>query len=96
MKHSWHLFIVRLDIDRAAMTRDRFMEDLKENNIGTGLHFKAVHLHGYYKKTLNIKPGSLMNTEWNSERIVSLPLFPDMTDKDVHQVVNTIKKVLKK
>ncbi|MDA3790690.1 MAG: aminotransferase class I/II-fold pyridoxal phosphate-dependent enzyme [Desulfobacula sp.] len=96
IKHSWHLFIVRLDIEKAGMSRDQFMEDLKKNNIGTGLHFKAVHLHQYYKKNLNITPGSLVNTEWNSKRILSLPLFPDMTQKDVLRVVTVIKKVLKK
>jgi len=94
--HSWHLFIVRLDTEKAAMTRDRFMEKLKENNIGTGLHFRAVHLQKYYRDTLDIPPGALVNTEWNSERILSLPLFPGMTEKDVHRVVSTIKKVLKK
>ena len=95
-RHSWHLFIVRLDIDAAGMTRDRFMAELKQNNIGTGLHFKAVHLHQYYRNTMTIPRGELVNTEWNSERILSLPLFPDMTDNDVHRVVHTIKKVLKK
>ncbi len=94
--HSWHLFIVRLDIEKAAMTRGQFMEELKKNNIGTGLHFRAVHLQKYYRDTLDIPPGALVNTEWNSKRILSLPLFPDMTEKDVHRVVNTIKKVLKK
>jgi len=96
IKHSWHLFIVRLDIDRALITRNQFMETLKENNIGTGLHFKAAHLHRYYKNTLTIPFGSLGNTEWNSGRILSLPLFPDMTYENVNRVVNTIKKVLKK
>ncbi len=96
VRHSWHLFIVRLDVDRAMMTRKKFMEALKENNIGTGLHFKAVHLHKYYKNNLIIPPDSLFNTEWNSKRILSLPLFPDMTPDDVHHVVNTIKKVLTK
>jgi UDP-4-amino-4-deoxy-L-arabinose-oxoglutarate aminotransferase len=94
--HSWHLFIVRLDIKKASMTRDEFMEDLKKHNIGTGLHFRAVHLQKYYRETLDIATGALANTEWNSERILSLPLFPDMTEKDVHRVVDTIKKVLKK
>jgi UDP-4-amino-4-deoxy-L-arabinose-oxoglutarate aminotransferase len=96
IKHSWHLFIVRLDIDKAMLTRNQFMEALKENHIGTGLHFKAVHLHRYYKNNVTIPPGSLGNTEWNSRRILSLPLFPDMTHENVDHVVNTIKKVLKK
>lgn len=94
--HSWHLFIVRLDIDKAGMTRDAFMAALKEHHIGTGIHFKAVHLHPFYRDRIAIPPGLLDNTEWNSERLVSLPLFPDMTHEDVDFVVTTIKKVLKK
>ncbi len=94
MKHSWHLFIVRLDTARAGMDRNRFMEELKARNIGTGIHFKAVHTQKYYRENLKIKKGSLLNTEWNSKRICSLPLFPDMTRKDVDFVVTAIKEIL--
>ena len=95
MRHAWHLFIVRLDIERAGMDRDTFMSKLKEKNIGTGLHFKAVHMQKYYRETMKLPVGTLPATEWNSDRICSLPLFPDMTIEDVHDVVNTIKEVLK-
>ena len=95
-EHSWHLFIIRLDIDKAGMNRDAFMHELKLRNIGSGLHFRAVHMQKYYRKTMNIKPGALPNTEWNSDRICSLPLFPGMTTQDVHDVVDAIKDVLKK
>jgi len=94
MKHAWHLFIVRLDIDKAGLTRDEFMKRLKEQNIGTGLHFRAVHLQRYYRETMGIRRGILPNTEWNSDRICSLPLFPDMTSDDVDDVVTTIRGVL--
>ena len=94
-RHAWHLFIVRLDIERAGMDRDTFMSKLKEKNIGTGLHFKAVHMQKYYRETMKLPVGTLPATEWNSDRICSLPLFPDMTIEDVHDVVNTIKEVLK-
>ena len=93
--HSWHLFIVRLDTDKTALTRDDFMEALKQRNIGTGIHFKAIHLQKYYRQTFGYKPGMLPNTEWNSDRICSLPLFPDMQPEDVLDVVNAIKDVLK-
>ncbi len=96
IKHSWHLFIVRLDIEKAGMSRDEFMEELKKRNIGTGLHFRAVHLQKYYTKAMGMHRGMLPNTEWNSDRICSLPLFPDMTDADVDDVIDAIKEVLKK
>jgi UDP-4-amino-4-deoxy-L-arabinose-oxoglutarate aminotransferase len=94
MKHSWHLFIVRLDIEKAGMDRDEFMRELKGRNIGTGIHFRAVHLQKYYTEAMQTRRGMLPNTEWNSDRIVSLPLFPDMTEKDIDSVIEAIKEVL--
>jgi len=94
MRHAWHLFIVRLDTDKAGMDRNTFMDKLKKKNIGTGIHFKAVHTQKYYRESLRLVTGALPATEWNSERICSLPLFPDMTLEDVESVVDTIKEVL--
>ena len=94
MKHAWHLFIVRLDTDKAGLSREEFMARLKQRNIGTGLHFLAVHLQKYYREKMGMRRGLLPNTEWNSERICSLPLFPEMTPDDVDDVVEAIKKVL--
>jgi UDP-4-amino-4-deoxy-L-arabinose-oxoglutarate aminotransferase len=93
-KHAWHLFVVRLDIDKTGLSRDEFMARLKARNIGTGLHFRAVHLQKYYREMMGIRRGALPNTEWNSDRICSLPLFSDMTDRDVDDVVEAIKDVL--
>lgn len=92
-EHSWHLYIVRLD--KPGLSRDEFIERLKRRNIGTGIHFLAAHTHGYYKAHAKIAP-ELPNTEWNSERILSLPLFPDMTDADVDDVVAGVKDSLAK
>lgn len=96
MRHAWNLFIVRLDIDRARMSRDDFMEELKRLNIGTGLHFRAVHLQKFYSDYMGFERGMLPATEWNSDRICSLPLFPDMRAEDVDDVIDAIKKVLAK
>jgi UDP-4-amino-4-deoxy-L-arabinose-oxoglutarate aminotransferase len=96
LTHAWHLFIVRLDVDRARLSRDDFMAELKHRHIGTGLHFRAVHLQKYYRETMNIQRGSLPNSEWNSDRICSLPLFPDMSVPDVDDVVDAIKDALSK
>jgi len=94
MKHAWHLFIVRLDTDKARLGRDDFMRELKQRNIGTGLHFRAVHLQKYYTESMGMRRGMLPNTEWNSDRICSLPLFPEMTFDDVDDVVNAAKECL--
>ena len=94
-EHAWHLFVVRLDIEEARMSRDDFMAALKQRGIGTGLHFRAVHTQTYYRDHMPTSAGSLPNTEWNTARICSLPLFPDMNDADVHRVATAVKAVLR-
>lgn len=94
MQHCWHLLIIRLDIERLAMSRDDFMQAMKEKQIGTGLHFRATHTQKYYREKYDVSNMALPNTEWNSERICSLPLFPDMTVEEVQRVVRAIKEVL--
>ncbi len=91
-KHANHLFVVRVNSDR--ITRDEFMAKLKEKNIGTGLHFRCVHMQKYYRESMGCKEGMLPATEWNSSRICSLPMSPDMTGDDLEDVVCAIKEVL--
>ncbi|MBI3722421.1 DegT/DnrJ/EryC1/StrS aminotransferase family protein [bacterium] len=95
-RHAWHLFTVLLDPARARMSRDDFMEALRERGIGTGLHFLAAHLLTYYRKTLGHKEGDLPHAERVGDRILSLPLFPDMRDEDVEDVARAIEAVLAK
>ncbi|WP_204162629.1 UDP-4-amino-4-deoxy-L-arabinose aminotransferase [Pantoea sp. Aalb] len=91
-RHAWHLFIIRVDDTQCDISRDTLMKVLKKQNIGTGLHFKAVHKHKYYRERYpNL---SLPNTEWNSNRICSLPLFPDMSNEDVRRVTNALRRII--
>ena len=94
-KHTHHLYIVQVDIDKVGFSRDEFVDQLKERNIGVGIHFRAAHLHEYYAKQGRYPRGSLPNTERASDRIMSLPLFPGMTANDVRDVVLAIKDVVK-
>ena len=93
-RHAWHLYTPLIRVERLSIDRDRFMEELKKDNIGTGLHFKAVHHHPYYRETLNIGPGELPNADYASDRILSLPLFPRMTMEDATDVVEAVKTVI--
>ncbi|MBX9336141.1 DegT/DnrJ/EryC1/StrS family aminotransferase, partial [Serratia marcescens] len=90
--HAWHLFMVRVDPERCGIDRDRLMERLKEVGVGTGLHFRAAHTQKFYRE--RYPQLSLPNTEWNSARLCTLPLFPDMTDADVDRVVNALSSVV--
>jgi dTDP-4-amino-4,6-dideoxygalactose transaminase len=86
--HPWHLFTV------LPPRRAEFMERLRARGIGTGLHFEPVHLHDYYRRRFGWQPGSLPVAEEVCSRIVSLPLFPSMTDEDAADVVQAVREAL--
>ncbi|MCP1488107.1 UDP-4-amino-4-deoxy-L-arabinose-oxoglutarate aminotransferase [Pseudomonas fluorescens] len=93
-QHAWHLFILRIDSERCGMDREAFMKGLQDQGIGTGIHFIATHLHTWYRQR---DPDLyLPNTEWNSARLCSIPLFPDMTDQDLDRVVGAIATLMDK
>ncbi len=90
--HANHLFMVRVDKNVCGIDRDTFMEKLKQKEIGTGLHFRAAHTQKYYRE--RYPSLSLSQSEWNSATLCSLPLFPDMSNKDVIRVVDAINEIL--
>ncbi|POA89567.1 UDP-4-amino-4-deoxy-L-arabinose aminotransferase [Pseudomonas protegens] len=91
-QHAWHLFILRIDAERCGLDREAFMKGLQEQGIGTGIHFIATHLHTYYRQ--RFPEVQLPHTEWNSARLCSIPLFPDMTLDDVERVTGAIANLL--
>ena len=88
--HSWHLFIIKI----LSMERRPFMQKLSDYNIGYGIHFSAGHRLSYIKKRYGINKGYLKETERVADRIVSLPLFPDMKNEDVSYVCEAIKEIV--
>jgi UDP-4-amino-4-deoxy-L-arabinose-oxoglutarate aminotransferase len=94
-QHSWHLFVVRVMTGSAPQARNDFIAGMKAQNIGCGIHFRAVHEQKYYREQLAGQALQLPNTDWNSARICSLPFFPDMSFADVDRVVDAAKKVLR-
>ncbi len=90
-RYAWHLFVVR--IVSPTLSRNEFIERMKAEKIGCGIHFRAVHEQKYYREANIEHRFALTNTEWNSARICSLPLFPDMTERDVERVVSTMQKL---
>ncbi len=92
-KHSWHIFTPFVDIDFLGFSRDEFIARMKERNIGAALHYQALHLFSCYGGITGMGRGSLPEAEYVSDRIVSLPLFPAMTDEDAHDVVRAVKEV---
>ena len=95
-RHAWHLYAPLLNPAAAGMDRDAFMQGMKERNIGTGLHYRAVHLYPYYREHFGFKPGDFPEAETISDRIVSLPLFPGMSDADQDRVIAAMTDLFKR
>lgn len=94
--HAYHLYTILLDIDKVKMSRDDFLNALIKENIGTGVHYEALHLHPYYKDTFNLKRGDFPNAEFISDRTLSLPLSAALDDQAVSDVIAAMKKLLVK
>ncbi len=94
-RHAWHLYTPLVDVDRLTISRDRFMDELKRRNVGTGLHYTAAHEFSYYAGRFGWKPEDFPEAHFVSERIVSLPLFPGLTDADQDDVVGAVSEVLR-
>ena len=94
-RHARHLYTLLLDIDRLDATRDEVMLDLHRQNIGTGVHYRALHLHPYYREKFGYTLGDFPNAEWISERTISLPLSPKLTDEDVEDVIAAVARTLR-
>ena len=93
-KHAWHLYIVKLALERLKIDRAQFIEDLRAQNIGTSVHFIPVHLHPYYQERFGYQRGDLKQAEYLYDRIVSLPLYPGMTEDDVQDVIGAVRSIL--
>jgi len=93
-RHARHLYTILLDIDRLRITRNHFIEALKAENIGTGIHFTALHLHKYYQEKFGYRPGDFPNAEWIGERTISLPLSVKITRADIDDVIIAVRRVL--
>jgi len=90
---SWHLYVIRLNQEKLSASRRIIFEALLKENIGVNVHYIPVHLHPYYAR-LGYQRGICPNAESLYEDIITLPLFPAMTDADVDDVITAVRGVL--
>jgi dTDP-4-amino-4,6-dideoxygalactose transaminase len=93
IQHAWHLYIMQLDLDQLRIGRNEFIALLKEENIGTSVHFIPLHLHPYYRDTFQYRPEDFPNASATFERIISLPIYPKMAEADVQRVIDAVGKI---
>jgi len=93
-RHAWHLFSFLLKIDKLRISRIQFMQAMHKENIGTGVHYVALHQQSYYKNKYKFKDGMFKRAEYVSDRTISVPLQTSMSEGDIYDVIKATKKVL--
>jgi dTDP-4-amino-4,6-dideoxygalactose transaminase len=96
IEHAWHLYVIRLNLNRLKINRNQFIEELKARNIGTSVHFIPVHLHPYYRDKYGYKPDDFPVAYREYQRIISLPIYPKMADQDVEDVIEAVTDVVQR
>ena len=91
---AWHLYAVRVDASKLTVGRAEVFRALRAENIGVNVHYIPVHLHPYYRERFGYKGGEFPVAEAAYEQLLSLPMFPAMTDADIDDVVRAMGKVL--
>ncbi|HHV27338.1 MAG TPA: UDP-4-amino-4,6-dideoxy-N-acetyl-beta-L-altrosamine transaminase [Tissierellia bacterium] len=91
---SWHIYVIQIELEKFKVGRREIFEALKAENIGVNVHYIPVYYHPHYQ-SLGYKKGLCSNAEKLYERIITIPLYPKMSDKDVEDVVMGLEKVLK-
>ncbi|HYY99341.1 MAG TPA: DegT/DnrJ/EryC1/StrS aminotransferase family protein [Pyrinomonadaceae bacterium] len=96
VEHAWHLYVLRLNLERLRVTRDQFIEEMRERRIGTSVHFIPVHTHPYYRDRYGFRAEDFPVAHAEFRRVVSLPLNPRMSDRDADDVIEAVADVTNK
>jgi dTDP-4-amino-4,6-dideoxygalactose transaminase len=94
IQHAWHLYAIQLNIERLKVNRQDFIKALKAQNIGTSVHFIPLHLHPFYRDKVGYQPADFPRASEVFERIVSLPIYPRMTEANVRDVIVAVRKLI--
>ncbi len=92
--HSWHLYCLRLNLDRINIDRDEFIKRLKDRGIFCSVHWFPLHLNPYYRETYGLGPGLFSEAERQWPRLISLPIFPAMTDDETSYVIDSVEELV--
>jgi perosamine synthetase len=93
-QHAWHLYMLRLNLDRLRIGRAEFVEELKRRNIGVSVHFIPLHIHPYYREAYSYRHEDFPVAYREYQREISLPIYSRMTDVDVSDVVDAVSQIV--
>lgn len=95
-EHAWHLYMLRLHLDRLTIDRARFMDELKDRGIGASVHFIPLHIHPYYRDNFGFAPDAFPVAYREYMREISLPIYSKMSEGDTDRVINSVTDIVAK
>ncbi len=93
---SWHLYPIRLALESLSVDRDQFLRLLREQGVGCSVHWRPLHLHPYYRETFGWQPQQLPAATSQWERLISLPIFPDMREEEQEHVASVVRSLCRR
>jgi dTDP-4-amino-4,6-dideoxygalactose transaminase len=96
IRHAWHLYPIRLRLEQLTIDRAEFIEQVKAEGIGTSVHFIPLHRHPYYRERFGSRPTDFPVADAAYKRLVSLPLYTRMSEQDVDDVVEAVRRVVQR
>ncbi len=94
VSHAYHLYVVRFDLSQLTVDRNMLFQALRAEGLGVNLHYIPVHLHPFYRQRFGTQPGLCPAAEAAYAEIMSLPIFPQMSDADVQDVITAVSKIV--
>ena len=95
VRHAWHLYMMRLNLEQLRIGRDQFIKELKKANIDPSVHFIPLHVHPYYQATYGYDREDFPVAYREYQREISLPIYSKMTDQDVEDVVEGVSEIVR-
>lgn len=94
VRHAWHLYVLKLRLEELAIDRNQFFDELRARGVCCSVHFIPLHLMPYYREQYGYQRGDFPEAERQFDRILSLPLYPALTDDEVERVIAAVKDVV--
>jgi len=92
--HSWHLYVIRLKLEGLRVSRNEFEQELRVRKIGTSVNFIPIHYHSYYREGFGFHKGDFPVAEDAFDRMLSLPMYPGMTDADIDRIATAVEEIV--
>jgi len=96
ISHAWHLFIIKLNLNRWRIGRDKVIAELEKQGVGCGVHFIPIYHFSYFRKNMKYKPSDFPSCENAFKRVISLPLYPDLSFKEVDYVCEILTSLTRR